>query len=642
MRETKDNWRRAAALIAILLLATALRFYLLDAQSFWNDEGNSARLSERSLRLIIEGTASDIHPPFYYLLLRGWRELLGATEFSLRAVSAFAGVLTVAATVALGRRLGDWWVAGLGGLLTAVSPPLIYYSQEARMYSLLALLAVLATLFFWRLVFTAKQHSGLRPTGHWPLKTGYGLWVTGYCATAVAGLYTHYFFPTILISHNLLYAAHWLRLKQRRLPPSAPPLLHWIALNLVILLLYLPWLPIFLRSTGGGTAATLPFFTFLWSVGWWLVGGATLQAQSWAMAAVGLALTTAVVHTLRPSARWAGALLFVWLLLPIVFMFGVGATEPQFFKFLTATVPALWLAAAVGLVWLGHVARPLGALAGLLLLAAVGWAQAQSLQNLYFNPTYARADYRAIAAQISAEAPAGAAVLLNAPNQWEVFTYYYPDTAAVYPLPKTQAAAESVAAEAAIIAQNYTRLYALFWGDSAFDQQRRLESWLDTHLFKAREEWRGDVRFVTYAVGEDEAAVTPLGLPFGEAIRLQGYSLPQRELGPGEIVQLTLVWEAKRPLETRYKVFIHLLNAEGMLVAQRDSEPVGNLAPTTGWPVGERIVDRHGIFLPQNLPAGEYQLLVGLYDAANPNARLPIETAEGTLDALPLATLKIR
>ena len=78
--------KRLAPLLLILLLATGLRFHRLAAQSFWNDEGNSARLSERSPRLIVEGTAGDIHPPLYYLLLRGWRALAGDSEFGLRAL----------------------------------------------------------------------------------------------------------------------------------------------------------------------------------------------------------------------------------------------------------------------------------------------------------------------------------------------------------------------------------------------------------------------------------------------------------------------------------------------------------------------------------------------------------------------------
>ena len=124
---------RRIFLLLILWLAFGLRFYRLEAQSFWNDEGNSARLSERSLALIIEGTASDVHPPLYYVLLRGWRELVGKGEFGLRSLSALAGVLVVAVTMGIGRQLSivncqllivncrnGYWLVGLVGVLTAV------------------------------------------------------------------------------------------------------------------------------------------------------------------------------------------------------------------------------------------------------------------------------------------------------------------------------------------------------------------------------------------------------------------------------------------------------------------------------------------------------------------------------------------
>ena len=72
-----------------------------------------------------------------FLLLRGWRELVGESEFGLRSLSAFAGVVTVAGAWAL-VRLGGWqrgWterrVVAVATLLVAVSPALVYYSQEA-------------------------------------------------------------------------------------------------------------------------------------------------------------------------------------------------------------------------------------------------------------------------------------------------------------------------------------------------------------------------------------------------------------------------------------------------------------------------------------------------------------------------------
>src|SRR5689334_4366310 len=63
---------RIVMLLVIVLTGLALRVYKLDAQSFWYDEGNSARIAERSLQLIVEGAAGDIHPPLYYLVLHYW------------------------------------------------------------------------------------------------------------------------------------------------------------------------------------------------------------------------------------------------------------------------------------------------------------------------------------------------------------------------------------------------------------------------------------------------------------------------------------------------------------------------------------------------------------------------------------------
>jgi len=131
----------------ILLVAGGLRFYRLDAQSFWNDEGNTARLVERPVALIIEGAAGDIHPPGYYLLLHVWRAFTGDSEFALRAFSALCGVLTVAVTAAIGHCVGGRRIALAASLLVAVHPLSVYYSQEARMYALLGLASAL-TLFF--------------------------------------------------------------------------------------------------------------------------------------------------------------------------------------------------------------------------------------------------------------------------------------------------------------------------------------------------------------------------------------------------------------------------------------------------------------------------------------------------------------
>ena len=140
--------------LLVILIAFTVRFHHLGTQSLWNDEGNSLRLAQRSVGDLIDAAGRDIHPPGYYLALKGWIALAGQSEFSLRALSALAGVLTAAVTVALGRALFSRAAGIMAGLLVALSPFAVYYSQETRMYAQLALLSVLS---MWALVVWIRR-----------------------------------------------------------------------------------------------------------------------------------------------------------------------------------------------------------------------------------------------------------------------------------------------------------------------------------------------------------------------------------------------------------------------------------------------------------------------------------------------------
>lgn len=616
-------------LLALLLLAAALRFHRIDAQSFWNDEGNSARLSERSLALIIEGTASDVHPPLYYLLLRGWRELAGASEFSLRALSAFAGILAVAATAALARR---WQrrpaAAAATTLFMALSPPLVYYSQEARMYELLALLAALATLLLVALLphLRGGQPATARRTA---------LPAALYLLAVAAGLYTHYFFPAVLAVHGLVVAVS---LDRRHWRGAVA----WAALAALAVLLYLPWLPIFLRQTGGRPGDELSLVAFGGEVIRWLALGPAAAAARWAVPLVLVGAVLALLPwpaTERRSARRAW-LALAGVLLPLLLMWLVQATRPAFYKFLVVAVPFL------ALLW-GQGAARLAALPGrgrllaLALVVAFVGGSGLALANLYTNPAYARADYRGMAARIATAGRPNAGIILNAANQWEVFTYYHRDGAPVYPIPRGAPDPDAIAAELAEIAGRHDHLYAIFWGEAERDPERLVERWLDAHAYKATDEWVGDVRFVVYAV-PGEAAMemeTPAGATFGEQITLLGYTLRGEQRAPGDIIEVTLFWEAAQPLAERYKVFLHLVEDAGVPVAQRDSEPGGGLALTTTWQPGETVIDNHGVLVPPGTAPGEYRLLLGLYPFADPARRLPLAGGE---DSYLLATITVR
>ena len=97
---------------------------------------------------------------------------------------------------------------------------------------------------------------------------------------------------------------------------------------------------------------------------------------------------------------------------------------------------------------------------------------------------------------------------------------------------------------------------------------------------------------------------------FGEAIQLHSYDLTANS----DALQLTLYWQAATAPNTNWAVFVHLVDADGEIVTQRDVIPAEGLRPTTGWRTSEVITDAHLLPLPPDLPEGQYQVRVGLFE----------------------------
>jgi hypothetical protein len=131
---------------------------------------------------------------------------------------------------------------------------------------------------------------------------------------------------------------------------------------------------------------------------------------------------------------------------------------------------------------------------------------------------------------------------------------------------------------------------------------------------------------------------SPLELDFGDGVRLLGYDLGIETVEPGSTVPLTLYWQAREPVEQRYKVFTHLLgetyNARrgSFLWGQQDNEPAGGTRATSSWRVGEIIVDKYGITLDTGIPSGRYAIEIGLYEPAT-GERLSVLDGDGNAAA---------
>jgi hypothetical protein len=120
--------------------------------------------------------------------------------------------------------------------------------------------------------------------------------------------------------------------------------------------------------------------------------------------------------------------------------------------------------------------------------------------------------------------------------------------------------------------------------------------------------------------GTGSAALEPLAARFGPAIDLVGWTW---QAGPGDLT-VTLRWSAAATPAADYTVFLHLVRpGEEQALAQGDAPPLGGRWPTSLWLPGVRLDDEHRVPLPGDLPAGSYELLVGLYDPAT-GARLPL------------------
>lgn len=141
--------RNVLLISAITAGAAFLRFASLDAQSLWYDEAVTVFLVEQPLEAMLRALPStETAPPLYYLVAWVWVRLFGSSDPALRSLSAVAGTLTVPVVYAAGRALVSHRVGLITAMLAACSPLLVWYSQEARAYSLLVLLSSASLLAF--------------------------------------------------------------------------------------------------------------------------------------------------------------------------------------------------------------------------------------------------------------------------------------------------------------------------------------------------------------------------------------------------------------------------------------------------------------------------------------------------------------
>jgi mannosyltransferase len=421
-------------LTLIVMLAFCVRVYRLDHQSMWWDEIHTGAGAMAPLRTVFDNLFTiRNHVPLYFLLVRAWA-WMGHTDFTLRLFSVVWGVASVPLMYRVGALIGGAGVGRLSALLLAVSPFHIWYSQEARMYTLVCASTLVAGWLLLRWLQTRSTRD-----------------LAGYGAFMLVALYTHYLSLLVLVAHYVFFSLHYRRLKRL--------FGRWLLCAGIVAGLFGVWMALMLVKGGFaespiGWIAPSRWYEPALTLLTFASGPTTDLREPWGYVATVLSLSAIgtciasisrrapggedVASTFRAghhAARHALTVRFLlcWLLVPLLLAWAISLDLPipqkrsiYMDRYLIHSLPPFAVLVAWGVVLASRQRAWVAAGAAAVLAAAV----LPSLLNLYWNPAYARNDWRGALAYVEAAWEEGDVLLLRPSDTLPVA--YYMDGAVAY------------------------------------------------------------------------------------------------------------------------------------------------------------------------------------------------------------------
>lgn len=601
--ETSPRARRLFPIVIVLLAFFALWLWDLGYPSLSGDESFVATFASKPLGEIFQRLNTDEpHPPVYYVLMHGWSLVAGARpEFIVRFPSLLFGLLLLSLTYRLARDLGlSPYLALLPVVLMGCLPHVLAHIREARMYGPMLVSIAILTLAAVRFERLPGRVSLIFAT-----------------AAAVLALLTHYF-NVLFVATIGLWGLVALRREFRK---------RWIISQGTAWVLFAIWLPLLGRgffnptslTQGKNWSFTLPPWEALArivktavfgyrdsaDVGWLLLGGVLL---------VGGALIGALYYS-KPR-RW---LLLAGIVLPVLIYVLLGWFKPIFHpKYILP-----WLLFA-SLGFAGLVARRprMGGAAYAVLLALMILPMYRTVR-LPYDPglTMSRNDWLQ---PIPREMSQAMQTLLKPAD---IFGLGTPDAAHCYyaqsyfdrdlgceliPRYPNQPASE-LGSQLDILLSQHEVLWYLDFYNPYWDPEHVADSALAQHAVDLGEENLAGRRLKLYAgPATIQRNLHPVGATFGDVARLNGVWLT-----PGRDLHVALAWQAMadRP-NLDAKVFVHLIDGAGQIIAQQDGIPVHWTRPVSTWQQGEELLDVYTLSVPAGADVSQMSLRIGLYQAA--------------------------
>lgn len=675
-------------LALILLLAWGLRLAHLGTMSVWWDESLSYARATGDIPSILANTIQiqrvvtrDLHPPLYFILLHFALRAFGASEFGLRVLSALTNVLTIALLFALTQALVRRRRVGLlVALFAALSPFYVWYSQEARPYALVLLWSVLAAyaLVKWLRARPRTLRAVLSP--------GFVVFVLALGLT----LFTHYLSFVLLPFYAaalLLYGARGSGWRERARAPTTLLALGMIAAFALILFL-VPRSAAELTGSDTRGPQFVPFFIMLRDVWNSFAVGVTANLDDVALVdlllvvlwVLGVAATVRVSRRERRIETRLALFLSAFFLLPALALQLGSYLRPLYLnsRHLITTSPAFYLGIALGVDALASRLRTNGGRRTderrttddgrrttfvyrlpstvVLLLASAVFAGGAlySLNNLYFNPAYAKDDHKAWAEFLRERMRPDDFLILVAPQAEKVYEYYAPPGLAWQSLPNQVRARhkqEVLDRQAVLDAyRNHARVWFLEIhqpvGDPAHHIADLLNRWgeaLDIVYFPGISTRIILQQFVYHSAELDPK--TPIAHPtqiaFDENLALVGYDAPAQVVAGGHDA-VKLYWRLKDKTPNDLGVSVRVVDQNGVRWGQWDAPPIGNLHPTSTWDAGVTYVDQHDLVVDPGAPPGRYSLELSVYrEGGRDPVAVQVSDAEPTDAPVRLASLQI-
>ena len=386
-------------MLAVITFCGAwLRISHLGNKSLWLDEGATVALARASWQHFAwvwwHGEANL--QTIYFLLMRGWIHL-GSSEPFLRLPSAIFGIVTIPALYSAARKFTGVWESLAAAALLAFSPSAVYYSQEARGYTLATLLVLASTYFFVRAVDGGRRRD-------WVLWTLCGM-VAFYC---------HDFTALVLVAEvvSLLFKA----------PPV--PWRKVILGGAIIFVAAVPGLTYVFRASPENLHFVwmpAPSLKESWHLAMFFGGSGLKVALSLVLWIAGL---MAVIRARRNGAvddYWRGMLLVMWAVVPAMLLALISLRQPMFLqRYVFFSLPAACMLAAIGAGMLSRWRL------GFVLVLALCIADVPSVVKSYSHP---REDWRGASRLVLSSASPGDAVAFFPFYTRVMLDYYASQTA---------------------------------------------------------------------------------------------------------------------------------------------------------------------------------------------------------------------